>query len=177
MNVSSPFPQVICKYVILSDIQTFTEVALFIQDIYKKMGKHEICKRYAVYTDRIVKIIFGFYIMEIFLIALYISASPIFSAKMVLILPAICPGIDITGVKGFWLTVVLQIVFTALQLVIACAFDSLVVMDIANMSMVSSIITHHIDELQELLRIGKVTLDETKHRMLVIIFMHRQYNK
>lgn len=173
--------QTIFKYGLVDDIRSMIEVADFIEDIYKKNAKPRaqnlsysvLCRKYA---DRSVKILKAVIVSYATVHICFVSLSfldNLGKRQMVPIFRINFPGVGEHSLflNAFNYFSVLIVDFTM------CSFDMLIYIIFANMPMVASIITGHLDELRDVLQDKKRKLDDINDRLIQIIFMHKKYKE
>lgn len=163
------------------------DVIIFIEELYHRncqlLGarnnrNYKICEKYSNICEYIVKIAYSTYglltlIFPLSSIIIYLTAG-----DKILVVPISFPSVDIQTTDGFWLMFLLQTVVVGITVCALCSFDSLLLLGIVNMRMLSEIIVGQIDELEQTIVLDpKCIATEIKHRLLNIIWMHRKYNK
>lgn len=180
------YSQALFKYMFVNDTQMLLEIADFIEDIYKQNAKprgqnvhySNLCEKYADRSIVILKVVVcGFAGMHCcFVSALFLDnwlkgvMAPIFRIYL--------PGLDEHTLFGaIFLNIFNYVVILVADLIIP-PFDSLIFIIFANIPMVASVITGHLDELRKALPHAyyRKTRD-INNRLIQIIFMHKKYKE
>lgn len=157
-------------------------MAHFFEVIYSRNSQlaesyrnYKICEKYAKMSESIVKIVHMAYGMCDTLFTLFSILISFVSGEKMLAVPMSLPCIDIQTTDGFTALFLLQTVLLVIVVCINSSFDSLLIVNIANMRMLSEIMIGQIAELEQMIILNCARLD-IKRWLLNIVSMHRKYN-
>lgn len=166
----------------MNDLRELVDVAYFVASIHNKNNKkanrdYSICVKYAHLSDIIVKYLPILYFSVIFL---YEIPSVFEYFKTGILKPPLgiyFPNVNGPGGGGMGILIIYNFVVPFFSVSCLCAFDTLILIVFANVSMVPTIIIRHLDDLKNALKKSNRCLHEINGRLVQIILMHKMYNQ
>lgn len=173
------------KQFLAKELNSVVKISIFIGEIYNKTAEvletndfwyYEICKKYAIISERIIKVIVSSYLFTLIFLLFASGSQYVLRGIKESPLRIFIPGIDKITVTGFAILCGYHLVLIIFGHVTFCSFDMMVYVVIANISMVASIRNRRLEELEWALRKTKCHSLEIKDRMRNNISMHWKYN-
>lgn len=175
------------KYCFVEDLKILASVIKFIDEIYKKnsqlfkthanLRNYKLCEKYSK-CEYIVKIIYVLNGLCATNTCLYSVIIYFVTADRVLTIPMSFPFLDINTTGGFIALLLLQALVLLYSYIVFSSFDSILIVIVLNMRMISAIITGHFDDFRQTIALNsKCTKLEIRRQLLNIIWMHRKYNE
>lgn len=154
-------------------------VANIYEDIYKANSYQNQCAKYANITKNITRIVVVVYGIIAISVASFYILTPLLSTNYQLFAPNILPVtvIDHRTLNGFILTMAFQMGSLLFTAIMVFAYDTLIILLFTNLSMIASIITTDVIDLETQLRDGQISMHDIRRRLIKIIMMHRKYNE
>lgn len=159
------------------------KITQFIEEIYKKNSankqskNYNLCARYAVRTEFVVKATIGMYAIIVIFDFAFIAITYYNTRNIEQLLVVRFPGIDTASIYGLLFSVGFFILLIICSSLTTIVFDSMLFIIFANITLASSIITVEIDELRDYLKDPKRTRTNIKRRLSNIIYMQLKYNE
>lgn len=167
----------------MSDVKSLIDVAHFIKDIYKQNSQPrtkyyylQLCRTYGKRSQNIL--IYGSYVYGLlyFVFQIMLVMEAFYTGQMVP--PRIYfPGIDEKTIGGLSTLIAFNYMVFLCGYVVIISYNLLIFLIFANVPLVSSVITGHMDELTEVLMDPDCHLHEVKCRALTIILMHQKFKE
>lgn len=170
------------KYVFVNDLRSLVDLCDFMGDIYQQNSEppstyYNLCQRYANISKLILKIgIFAYTFMHILFLGMLVGEA-IYRRALIPPLRIYLPGVDEGTYIGVAVLILFNYVISLTGCFVFCSYDSLICVIFANMPMVASVITGHLNEMRERLLDEDCDGDEARERLTRICLKHYRYKK
>lgn len=134
-------------------------------------SRQMLFKRFALYTDLIVKCGLVMYLGAFIMFLPYPMYMLRFENQKELIIPLYIPGIDHSTSSGYFLLMVMQVSIMFLGAVGLCCCDVFYALILSNVPLMARLIEDEVHQLNEMLEKSK---DSWTHKFLTILMMHQK---
>lgn len=148
------------KHLFESNIKSKSQTRLF------------LFKRFALYTDLIVKIGCIMYFGAVLMFLPYPMYMYIFEGEKELMMPAYIPGINRHTPNGYFISMLLQATLLFLGCVGMCSCDVFYALTLSNIPIMARIIEDEVHQLNEMLEIN--SNKDWTHQFYTILMMHQK---
>lgn len=166
----------------MEDVKGLVEIAEFIGDVYKQYTKsdtatYSICQRYANMSSLILRTFIVAYIFVVSMLFVPATLTFILTGQMTAAVGINFPGFEDQSDTSFTFVMILNYLFGPLGVAVVVPFDCLIYLIFANIPMVTSIITKHIENFNKYIAEPSQAFKSTKYGMMVTTWMTLKYNE
>ena len=129
-------------------------------------------KRFALYTDLIVKIGSVMYFGAVLMFLPYPMYMYIFEGEKELMMPAYIPGINSNTPSGYCITMLIQATLMFFGAIGMCSCDVFYALTLSNVPIMARLIEDEVRQLNEMLEIN--SKNDWTHQFCTVLMMHQK---
>lgn len=174
--------QMTIKHCFLQDLNQFNGIFGFLRDVYSKNSKpgdkyYKICSKYGRRSKNSVKFGLGSWTVGYLIVLLLTTLDSLLSDKIRPSVYIYLPGVHHYSTPLMIVLCLFNLLTSSFMLVVTSSCDALFFFLFLNMPMVSSIITDHLQELNDMVLLDRNKSIGMKRKMVEYYCMHLKYKE